>query len=150
MKKTFFFSFFFLNFHSYAQLKSIQRDSGFIIIEDPAEYIGGTSAMFKFIGKNLQYPKSSKEKGIEGTIYVGFDVNEFGELEYIKVKGSKLTQRTYDKDVKKWIYTQVTEDEQLNKETIRVVSLMPRWKPGSAGGKLVRVAFTLPIKYKLD
>ncbi len=150
MKKTFFFSFFFLNFHSYAQLKSIQRDSIFRIEEIAPEYIGGIPEMFKFLGKNLKYPKSPRGKGIEGIIYVSFVVNETGELENIEVKKSKLTQRSYDNNLKKWLYSPVDRNELLEKESIRVVSLMPKWRPGIQHGKPKKVSYTLPIDYKID
>jgi len=38
----------------------------------------------------------------------------------------------------------------LDKEALRVVSMMPKWKPGKQRGKPVRVAFTLPINFQLS
>ena len=35
-------------------------------------------------------------------------------------------------------------------EAIRVIKLMPKWKPGKQNGKAVNVAFTLPVKFRLD
>ena len=38
----------------------------------------------------------------------------------------------------------------LDKEALRVVNAMPAWKPGKQGGKPVRVAYTLPVRFKLQ
>ena len=40
-------------------------------------------------------------------------------------------------------------DPMLDKEVMRVVSLMPKWKPGELKGKTVRVLYTLPIEFRL-
>jgi TonB family protein len=40
--------------------------------------------------------------------------------------------------------------ELLDNEALRVVKLMPKWKPGKNDGKLVRVKYTLPIIFNLE
>jgi TonB family protein len=98
--------------------------------QEPPEFNGGQLEMFQFLGNNTVYPKSSRESGIEGTVYVGFVVNKLGEIVDVKTKRgvSKL----------------------LDREAVRVVKSMPNWKPGKQDGELVRVAYTLPIKFKLE
>ena len=49
-------------------------------VEVMPEYPGGMEAMFKYIGENLKYPASAKEKGIEGTVVVKFVVNKDGSI----------------------------------------------------------------------
>jgi periplasmic protein TonB len=158
MKKNVLILLLFSSILSYAQtketkldsLKEINPDSIFTIVDDPPEFIGGQQLLFKFLAMNVRYPAFARENAIEGTIYVGFVVDEKGSIVDVTVKGSKLFQGFYDKKKKKWILTDVKSDESLNTESVRVVQAMPKWKPGSMKGKKVRVAYTLPVKYKLE
>ncbi|MPN44178.1 hypothetical protein SDC9_191739 [bioreactor metagenome] len=40
-------------------------------------------------------------------------------------------------------------DASLDKEAMRVVGLMPKWKPGIQKGKAVRVYYTMPVAFQL-
>ena len=99
-------------------------------VEVAPEYPGGYNAMFDFISKNVKYPKESKEKGIEGRVYVQFVVEKDGSLNEITVLRG------------------VSED--IDAEAIRVVKAMPNWKPGMNEGKTVRVQYVLPFNFKLS
>ncbi len=105
----------------------------FTIVEDMPEFPGGQKELFKFLGKQTQYPPMARENGIEGTVYVGFVVLEDGSISSVHIKrglpggGAGCDQ-----------------------EAIRVVGKMPKWKPGKQRGKPVRVAYTLPFKFKLE
>ena len=98
-------------------------------VEVAPEYPGGYNAMFDFISKNVKYPKESKEKGIEGRVYVQFVVEKDGSLNEITVLRG------------------VSED--IDAEAVRVVKAMPNWKPGMNEGKTVRVQYVLPFNFKL-
>jgi TonB family protein len=113
--------------HCYAQDSS--EITHFPYQENP-EFIGGQAKMFQYLGNSVTYPKESREGGVEGTVYVGFVVSKTGDIENIKIKRgvSKL----------------------LDNESLRVVKAMAKWKPGKQDGEFVRVAYTLPIKFKLD
>ncbi len=41
-------------------------------------------------------------------------------------------------------------NELLDNEALRVVKMMPAWKPGVQRGKPVRVQFNMPIQFNLD
>ena len=41
-------------------------------------------------------------------------------------------------------------DASLDQEALRVVNLMPAWKPGKQKGQAVNVAYTIPVQFKLD
>ena len=41
-------------------------------------------------------------------------------------------------------------DIYLDKEAIRVIEAMPKWKPGRQLGKAVRVKFVLPVNFRLQ
>ncbi len=105
----------------------------FTIVEDMPEFPGGQKELFSFIGKNVKYPPMARENGIEGTVYVGFVVMENGAIENVQIKRGLAGGGAG-----------------CDEEAIRVVKAMPKWNPGKQRGKPVRVAFTLPIRFKLE
>ena len=40
-------------------------------------------------------------------------------------------------------------DPSLDKEAVRVLSMMPKWTPGMQDGKPVRVKYTIPVIFRL-
>lgn len=94
------------------------------------EYFGGVNAMFDFIQKNVKYPESAKKKGIEGRVFVQFVVEKDGSLSSFQVLRGV--------------------NDELNDEAIRVLKMMPKWKPGMKDGKPVRVQYTMPFKFQLS
>ncbi|MBK9354742.1 MAG: energy transducer TonB [Bacteroidetes bacterium] len=88
---------------------------------------GGDDARKKFFSKNMTYPRIPLENGIEGTVIVNFIVGKNGEINDIKIVKSI--------------------NKELDKEAIRVISLMPNWAPGMNNGKPVKVSFNLPVKF---
>ncbi len=101
----------------------------FQVVEQMPEYPGGEEAMMKFIQKNIQYPDMERENDIQGRVVVGFVVNEDGSLQDVSVKKGVSSG--------------------IDKEALRVVRLLPKFKPGKQQGKAVRVQFVLPIMFKL-
>jgi TonB family protein len=100
------------------------------VVDENPEFRDGQKAMFTFISNKIRYPKIAYDNGIEGTVYVGFVVSEYGEIEDVRVlRGIHPL---------------------LNREAVRVINLMPLWAGGRNKGKPVKVAFTLPIKFKID
>lgn len=101
----------------------------FKVVEQMPSFQGGQEALIKYLQANISYPEEAKKKGITGTVYVSFMVKADGSVSNPKVlKGV---------------------GGGCNEEAIRVVSGMPRWKPGMSQGKPVDVMFTLPIKFAL-
>ena len=98
-------------------------------VEVLPEYPGGTAAMFDFIQKNVKYPESAKEKGIEGRVFVQFVVEKDGSLSSFQVLRG------------------VSDD--IDAEAIRVLKAMPKWMPGMNNGEPVRVQYTMPFKFQL-
>jgi TonB family protein len=111
-----------------AQANPDSFDSEF---EENAEFPGGISEMAKFVQNNLKYPEVARELLLGGKVFLKFIVNEGGNIDSIDVlKGSGC--------------------KEMNEEAIRVVKLMPKWKPASMTGKNVKCYFNLPISYSLD
>lgn len=107
-----------------------EEETTFIIVEQMPEFKDGEKAMFRFLADNYKIPALARENGIEGTIYVAFVINKDGEVRDVTIKRGISGG--------------------CNEEAVRVVSMMPKWKPGRQNGKAVNVAFTLPIKVRLE
>ena len=102
----------------------------FTVVENDPEFPGGMDALRKFIQKNLQYPQLARENGIEGKVYVTFVVETDGSISNIKIL----------RDI----------GGGCGAEAVRIVKLMPKWKPGTQRGKPVRVQYNLPIMFNLN
>jgi len=94
------------------------------------EFPGGEMALMRFLGENINYPKPDKNEGNHGTVYVLFTVDREG-----KVKDAKIERSI---------------SPGLDKESLRVVNLMPDWTPGMMQNRLVEVAYNLPIRFSLN
>jgi protein TonB len=84
----------------------------------------------QYLSANVHYPTEARKKGIQGRVIVKFVVNEDGSIsnaETIRGIGGGC-----------------------NEEAIRVITAMPKWKPGINKGKLVKVYFNQPITFKLS
>ncbi|MBE6291602.1 MAG: energy transducer TonB [Bacteroidales bacterium] len=102
----------------------------FQVVENMPEFPGGNAALMAYLKKNIKYPTICQEQGIQGRVIVQFVVNADGSI--------------VDPQVIKPI------NPYLDKEALRVVSGMPKWKPGEQRGKAVRVKFTLPVTFRLS
>ena len=102
----------------------------FTVVEEMPEFSGGDEARIKFLTQNIRYPQMAKEDGIQGTVYITFVIDENG-----RVASAKVLRGI---------------GGGCDEEALRVVALMPRWKPGKQSGKNVRVQFNMPIKFTLD
>lgn len=101
----------------------------YTVVENMPQFPGGDEGRIDYMVKNMKYPKEAVEKGLEGTVYVSFIVEPDGAVSNAKVlKGI---------------------GKPCDEEAVRVVSAMPKWKPGTQNGKAVRVQFTLPVNFKL-
>lgn len=93
------------------------------------EYPGGQEGFFKYLRENIKYPKSALDASISGTVYVSFIVNKFGDVRNIKIVRGL--------------------NEACDREALRVVSNMGRWKPGIQHGKKVSVHYQLPVSFTI-
>jgi protein TonB len=109
---------------------NIANDKPRTFAEVMPEFPGGMAALLAFIQKNLHYPAIAREEGIEGKVVISFIVNAVGEIE-----GAKVVRNI---------------GSGCDKEALRVVNAMPKWKPGRQNGHNVKVYYTLPITFKLQ
>ena len=101
----------------------------FTAAEKPAEFPGGIEAMMKWLQYNVKYPKEAEKAGEQGKAVVKFTVNKDGSI----------SNATIIKSV----------SPSIDKEALRVVTSMPKWKPAENGGKKVACWYTLPVSFRL-
>ncbi|WP_297098244.1 energy transducer TonB [uncultured Draconibacterium sp.] len=105
-------------------------DEIFVVVEEVPEFPGGIRALYQYINSNVRYPVIAQENGIQGRVYVKFVVNETGDVS--------------DAQVLRPI------DPSLDKEALRVINSLPRFKPGKQRGKPVKVYYNAQITFKLQ
>ncbi|MDD2299968.1 MAG: energy transducer TonB [Fermentimonas sp.] len=102
----------------------------FVVVEEQPEYPGGNAAMMQFLSNNIRYPVIAQENGIQGRVICNFVVERDGSITDVQVVRGV--------------------DPSLDREAVRVIQQMPRWKPGKQRGQAVRVRFTLPVVFRLQ
>jgi len=102
----------------------------FTVVEKMPEFPGGQKAMMNFLVENIKYPENARKEGISGTVFITYVVEKDGKVSNVELL------RGFHPD--------------CDKEALRVISLMPDWKPGTEKEKPVRVQFNLPITFNLD
>ena len=99
------------------------------IVQQMPEYPGGIVEFMKWLQRTLRYPPTAQQQGIQGSVMVSFIVNVDGTI----------TEQKVVRGV----------NEELDAEALRVISNMPKWKPGLDKGKPCRTLFAIPIVFRL-
>lgn len=102
----------------------------FVVVEKDPEFPGGMEALYQFIAANIKWPCKDCECH-SNKVYVTFVVEKDGSITNAKV------------------LRDVCPNYGFGDEALRVVNLMPKWKPGLQRGKPVRVQFNLPINFAM-
>lgn len=111
------------------EIEEEDEDQIFDVVEESPEFPGGMAALNKYFRENVKYPVMAQEMNIQGKVFVKFTVWKDGTVRDVQVVRSA--------------------DKSLDKEAMRLVSSMPRWKPGKQRGKAVNCKFTVPVTFKL-
>jgi protein TonB len=101
----------------------------FFVVEEMPEYPGGNNALLQFIAKNLIYPTEALDNNVSGKVILKFVVTKDGSVGRIEVLKSV--------------------DPLLDQEAIRVVTILPKFKPGKQNGTPVPVWFMVPVSFQL-
>ncbi len=111
-----------------AQSKEEVKETIFYYVDVKPEFVGGRDSLIAFLKRNMQFPEKASKKGIKkGKVYVEFVVKTDGAITDIKA---------------------IKSDENVfEKEAVRLVEIMPAWKPGTLKEKAVNTRYTLPIKF---
>ena len=112
-------------------LATKKNGSNFLINYDtPAVYPGGLQALLALIHKKLKYPSSCLKKKIQGRVILRFVIEEDGSIGEIKVvKGL---------------------NEDMEKEAIRVIRRLKKFKPATLDGKPTKMWFMMPINFVIE
>jgi protein TonB len=109
--------------------QEIKEEEIFLVVEEQPEFPGGYAALNRYLHEQIKYPNTAMELNIQGTVYVSFVVEPDGSVTNITLlRGIGAG---------------------CDEEALRVVSGMPRWKPGKQRNKAVRVRFNLPVRFVL-
>ena len=107
------------------EFDSLAMMNVFTYVDEMPEYPGGNSAMLKFIAKNFRY---SDQENFQASFKVQFVVD---------MDGSIIAARIKDHDKDKLTL--------VEKELLKVIYKMPKWKPGKCFNKSVPVKVFLPL-----
>lgn len=105
------------------------EDYTYMISEEIPEFPGGAEKMEEYIYKQIQYPEAALENEISGRVALTVIIEKDGSLNEIEVV------RGVDPD--------------LDKEAIRIIKGMPKWRPGKQNGKEIRMKYVIPINFCL-
>jgi len=110
--------------------EDVVEDEIFVFVKNMPEYPGGIMALRRWIGNNVNYPAVARENGIQGTVYLRFEVTKTGAIGKVEL--------------------QKGVDPLLDEEAIKVVKKLKKFKPGQQNGRKVNVWFSLPVTFKLN
>lgn len=110
--------------------EEVDENFVFVTVEKMPEFPGGDPALLKWIAENISYPTIAAENGIQGRVSCTFTVNADGSVSDVQVVRPV--------------------DPNLDKEAIRVLKKLPKFKPGEQRGKPVRVKYSVPVRFKLQ
>jgi protein TonB len=103
---------------------------GLVNVEESARFEGGGVETFRdWVQKNVTYPISALEAGIQGKVFMHFAINSKGKM--------------CDVSISRGIHPSI------DNETIRIFLNSPDWEPARQNGKVVKQQFTIPIAFSL-
>lgn len=102
----------------------------FTIVDKMPEFPTGEDGLGRFLSQFIEYPVRAKQEGIQGRILCAFIVRKDGTISNLEVVNGL--------------------DNDLDNEALRVLSMMPKWKPGVNDNKTVSVKCLLPIDFTID
>ena len=101
----------------------------YVIVQEMPSFPGGKDALMRYIMENVVYPPDAAANGIQGTVLLRFVVSSTGDVTRVEVTRSA--------------------NPLLDTEALRVISTLPRWKPGKQDGNPVPVWFSVPVIFEL-
>lgn len=100
------------------------------IVDVDVEFPGGWEAFYNFVGDKMKYPNLAIRTGTEGKVFAQFIIEKDGSLTDIKIiKGIGAG---------------------CDEEAIRVLKLVPNFKPAWLDNQRVRKRMVLPITFRIN
>lgn len=106
-----------------------EQPLNFRIVQQMPEFPGGGSAFIQWLTRQLRYPPLAQSQKIQGRVVVSFIVNKDGSIADIKLEKSV--------------------NALLDREALRVIRMMPRWKPGVHNNQPCRTMVAVPVVFKI-
>lgn len=100
------------------------------ILEERPEYPGGMEKVIKYIQTHIQYPPTAISKQIQGRVWIESVINRNGKVVQPKVAYSVHPL--------------------LDQEAVRIIRMMPDWKPGKLNGETVKVKYSFPVTFRIE
>lgn len=100
-----------------------------LIVKEMPSFPGGEAALLQYVSECIRYPEEALINGIQGTVILRFVVSSTGDIKDVELIRSV--------------------NPLLDDEAIKVISEMPRWKPGKQDGRPVPVYFTIPVVFRI-
>lgn len=105
------------------------RDTAYFELNRPASFAGGPDSLRGWVARRLRYPAVAMRNQVEGRVYVRFHIDKQGQ-----VQGP-------------WVRRGLGAG--CDEEALRVIGLMPCWRPAVAEGQAVPVEYELPVEFSL-
>lgn len=99
------------------------------VVRELPQFPGGAVEMMKWLTRNLRYPPAAKRRRIEGRVVATFIVEKDGRVAELKVSKSA--------------------NPILDREALRVLGTMPRWRAGVKNNEPCRTMVCVPVVFKL-
>lgn len=109
---------------NYVEAPKEDEKTVYQVVEEMPEFPGGMPALMEFIRKNLRHDKAEKKERVIIQIVVDKEGNATNPV---------VLRST---------------NPVLDEEALRIVSLMPKWKPGRQAGKNRNVKFVFPVAFE--
>lgn len=110
------------------------EDDIFDVVRNMPEFPGGMPGLMEFIRQNIRYPQAARQSKLEGRVIVQVVIDKDGSVIQPRILRS--------------INPVLSADAALCEEALRIVSIMPKWKPGSQHEVNLKVRFAFPIKFE--
>lgn len=110
----------------------VKSDTIYMLVEKPADYIGGIQSLYEHIGKQLagKYPKQARRMGVEGRVFIQFVIDKTGEIaESFVLRGIGAG---------------------CDEVAIEAFNTLSKWNPAMHDGKCVKQTMVLPVVFKLN
>ncbi|MBR6140255.1 MAG: TonB family protein [Bacteroidaceae bacterium] len=101
-----------------------------IDVDENAQFPGGEGAYSNWFLRNFHMPAEAAENGEYGRVIVECVVECDGSISFVRIKKSV--------------------SEAIDKEALRLVKSMPKWKPAMKDGQPVRSRFIIPMMFRND
>ena len=107
----------------------IAEDSIYYEPETPAAFPGGEEALLKWISEHMKYPDEAVKDTISGRVYCQFVIEKDGSVTNVEVRRGVHPL--------------------LNKEAVRTLQSLPKFKPAENKGVKVRSKYSVPVRFKI-